>query len=341
MRTSMFRALAGVTAASLIVLATACGAGGVGAPQKKHDTEHLRIGLLPKFTSDPYFTAVNKGAQQAAKQLGVTVVYNGPVNADTAQQSNIIEQWTQEGFDAITVSANDPNAVIPALKKAKAAGIKISAFDADYSQKELPHPFMNQVTVDDMGATLADAAGSQSGGKGTFLIMTSTLTAPNQNTWIAATKKHLAKKYPHVKILATLPGNEELSTSKSVATNYLQAHPHLTGILCVDGVAQAGAAQAVQQLGLGGKVIVTGIGVPNTVRPYIKKGVIKQAVLWDPSALGYATVQMAVAQIKGKLPPSGTFHAGDVGELRYGGENTIIEGKPLVFTAKNIDDYHF
>src|SRR5690349_7451133 len=67
------------------------------------------IGMLPKFTSDPYFLAVNLGAQEAAKELQVSVEFNGPVDANVAAQANIIDQWIRTGMYAITVSANDPN----------------------------------------------------------------------------------------------------------------------------------------------------------------------------------------------------------------------------------------
>jgi rhamnose transport system substrate-binding protein len=84
--------------------------------------------MLPKFTSDPYFVAVNQGAQEAAKELQVTVEFNGPVDANVAAQANIIDQWIRAGMDAITVSANDPNALAPAMERAARRGIKVSTF---------------------------------------------------------------------------------------------------------------------------------------------------------------------------------------------------------------------
>src|SRR5438105_670701 len=73
-----------------------------------------KIGMLPKFTSDPYFVAVNQGAQEAAKELNVIVEFNGPVDANVAAQADIIDKWIRSGMNAITVSANDPNALAPA-----------------------------------------------------------------------------------------------------------------------------------------------------------------------------------------------------------------------------------
>src|SRR5215475_10567736 len=93
--------------------------------------DEIVIGMMPKFTSDPYFVAANKGAQEAAKELGVTVEFNGPVDANVAAQADIVDRWTRRRVNAIAVSANDSNALAPAMKKAQAAGIKTMAWDAD------------------------------------------------------------------------------------------------------------------------------------------------------------------------------------------------------------------
>jgi rhamnose transport system substrate-binding protein len=92
--------------------------------------DEVVIGMMPKFTSDPYFFAANKGAQEAAKELGVTVEFNGPVDANVAAQADIIDRWVRRRVSAIAVSANDPNALAPALKRAQAAGIKTMTWDA-------------------------------------------------------------------------------------------------------------------------------------------------------------------------------------------------------------------
>ena len=96
----------------------------------------IKIGLIPKFTSDPYFVAANQGAQEAAAELGVTVEFNGPVNADVSEQANIIDRFVRRRFDVIAVSANDPDALAPAMKRAQDAGIITMTWDADVNLDE-------------------------------------------------------------------------------------------------------------------------------------------------------------------------------------------------------------
>lgn len=299
------------------------------------------IGMLPKFTSDPYFVAVNEGAQEAAQELCVEVDFNGPVDADVSEQADIIDRWVQQQYDAITVSANDPDALAPALERAQERGIMTSTFDADVNP-EARDVFLNQTTFEGMGETMAEMMAEQTGGQGKFLIVTAVMTAPNQNRWIEEIRAYLAENYPEMEITDVLPGNEDLALSREVALNYLRSHPDTNGVFCVTGIATPGVAEAVKQLGLQGQVVVTGLGVPSLVRPYIKDGTIEQVALWNPVDIGYGAIYMAKAQLDGTLDPSsGVLEAGRLGELEFISDDTLLLGPPLIFTADNIDDFEF
>lgn len=300
------------------------------------------IGMMPKFTSDPYFVAANKGAQEAAKELGVTVEFNGPVDANVAAQADIIDRWTRKKVSAIAVSANDPNALAPSLKRAQAAGIKTMTWDADVAP-DARTVFLNQATFEGMGRTMVDMMVRDAGGSdGEFLIVTAVLTAPNQNRWIDEIKKYAAEKYPGMKIAAVLPGDEDLEKSKNVALNYLQANPQTKGVFCVTGIATPGVLEAVKQLGLVGKVTVTGLGVPSLIRPYLKDGSLKEAALWSPIDIGYGAVYITKALLDGKLDPaSGYVEAGRLGKLKFISPDTVLLGDPYIFTKDNVDQFSF
>ena len=300
-----------------------------------------KIGMLPKFTSDPYFVAVNQGAQEAAKELNVTVEFNGPVDANVAAQANIIDQWVRAGMDAITVSANDANALAPALERAARRGIKVSTFDADV-KAEARRVFLNQCTFDGMGKAMVEMMAKEAGSEGDFLIVTAVLTAPNQNRWIEEAKKYAAEKYPKMRFATVLPGDEDLEKSKNVALNYLRANPNTKGVLCVTGIATPGVAEAVKQLGLQGKVVVTGLGVPSLVRPYIKDGTIKEVALWNPVDIGYGAIYIAKSQLDGTLnPQSGFVDAGRLGKLKFVEKDVVLLGDPLIINGSNVDDFKF
>lgn len=345
MRRTFKAALAG-SAAVMILATTACGGSlnSASSPGSGSAAQSgpIRIAMIPKFTSDPYFQAADRGGQEAAKELGVEYTFNGPVDADVSKQSDLVDQYVQQHYSAITISVNDANAIAPALKRAQDAGVKVSTFDSD-STPDSRQVFLNQATFEGMGKTMVDMMAEQTAGKGTFLVVTAVLTAPNQNRWIEEMKKYMATAYPKMKIAAILPGDEDLAKSRQVTLDYLRGHPEVNGVWAVTGIATPGVAAAVEELGLQGKVVITGLGVPSLVRPYIKKGTIKKVCLWNPTDIGYGAVYMAKAQIDGKLTmkTGGNLNAGRLGKLDFISDDTILLGKPLIFTADNIDNFTF
>ena len=332
--TSSRRAVAGAGAAA-IALAAASAPLAVSA-------DEIVVGMMPKFTSDPYFVAANKGADEAAAELGIKLEFNGPVDANIAAQVDIVDRWVRRRVDAIAVSANDANALAPAMKRAMDAGIVTMTWDADVA----PHArsaFLNQATFEGMGRTMVEMMVRSAGtSEGEFLIVTAVLTAPNQNRWIEEIKKYAAEKYPGMKFPATLPGDEDLEKSKNVAFNYLQANPDTKGVYCVTGIATPGVIEAVKQLDLVGKVAVTGLGVPSLIRPFLKDGSLKEAALWNPVDIGYGAVYITKALLDGTLDPaSGHVEAGRLGKLEFISEDTILLGDPMIFTKDNVDEFTF
>jgi rhamnose transport system substrate-binding protein len=296
--------------------------------------------MMPKLVGIPYFNAAEKGAKEAAKELKVDLVYDGPTEAKAALQSQMIEQWIQQQCGAITVAANDPNALAPAMKKAGDAGIKTGAWDADVA-KDARQVFVNQATFDAIGYKLVDVMAEETGGKGKFMVLTGSLTAPNQVAWLKAMRERMKEKYPQMSIASVQPGEEDLQKGIDITTNYLEAHPDTTGVFGITSVALPGAAEAVKQSGLTGKVAVTGLTTPNEMKDYMKEGVVNKFVLWNPIDLGYLAVYVANAQVEGNLPKSGTFKAGRLGEVKMLAPDEVLLGPPLVFTKDNIDKYNF
>lgn len=315
------------------------------AEEGGESNEEVTIGMCPKFTSDPYMVAAGEGAQEACDELGYTLDFNGPVNADVAAQSDIIDQWTQKGYTAITISANDADALSPSMKAAKDAGIYTSAWDADVNadSRDL---FLNQVSFEGMGETLVEMMVEEAGDSGEFLVVTSVLTAPNQNAWIEEMEKYMAENYPNMKIADVLAGDEDLAKSRDVTLNYLRSHPDTKGVFAVTGMASPGVCEALEQLDLVGKVAVTGLGVPSLIKDYLKSGTINQCCLWSPYDIGYGAMYLVKTQVEGKVDEAkeqGYIEAGRLGKLEITDKENgiVLLGDPLIFTKENIDDYDF
>jgi rhamnose transport system substrate-binding protein len=335
------KALRATLLAVLVLAVAACGVGqqgpsqgggGGGGPNK--------ICMMPKLVGIPYFNASEQGANEAAKELDVDLVYDGPTEAKAALQSQMIEQFIQQQCDAITVAANDPNALAPAMKKADNAGIATGAWDADVAP-DARDVFVNQATFQAIGYKLVDVMAEQTGGKGEFLVVTGSLTAPNQVAWLKEMRERMKEKYPEMSIASVEPGEEDLQLGIDITKNYLRANPDTAGVFGITSVALPGAAEAVQQIGRAGEVPVTGLSTPNEMKPYIESGAVKEFVLWNPVDLGYLAVYVANAQVEGNLPKSGTFKAGRLGEVKLLAEDEVLLGPPIVFSKENIGQYDF
>ena len=325
---------------ALVVVVASCGVGqqpsqgggGGGGPTK--------ICMMPKLVGIPYFNAAETGAKEAAKELKVDLVYDGPTEAKAALQSQMIEQWIQQQCSAITVAANDPDALAPAMKKADDAGIATGAWDADVA-KDARDVFVNQATFQAIGYKMVDLMAEQTGGKGKFLVVTGSLTAPNQVAWLKNMRERMKEKYPDMTIASVQPGEEDLQKGIDITKNYLQANPDTAGVFGITSVALPGAAEAVEQMGREGDVAVTGLSTPNEMKPYIKSGVVEKFALWNTVDLGYLAVYVANAQVEGNLPKSGTFKAGRLGEVKMLAPDEVLLGPPVVFSKENIDQYDF
>ncbi len=320
-----------ITAMSLCV---GCG----GGTEQAQDT--LTVGFMPKLVGIEYFNACKKGADEAAKELGVTLVYDGPVENDSSKQIEMIDIWLQRGMDVICVAPNDPQSIAPVLKRAQDRGIKILAYDAD-AQADARAYFINQATYDAIAQALVDVMAEGIGGEGEYAIITGSLTAENQNIWIGKMREYMKTKYPKMVEVEFRASEEDLQMAFQVAQDIMKAHPNLKGIFGMTSVALPGAAGAVEQAGAQDKVFVTGVSTPNSMRDYVKNGVVKKFVLWNPVDLGYLTVQVGVALAKDQIPADAQiFQAGRLGTVEIK-DGVVLLGPPTVFTPENIDQFDF
>jgi rhamnose transport system substrate-binding protein len=300
----------------------------------------LLIGFMPKSKGNAYFLSCKQGADEAAKELGIEMIFDGPTDPDPAKQNEIIEQWINLGVDAIAVACENRDGISTALRKARAKGIKVITYDAD-AQPDAREFFVNQATVEGIGNALTDEAARLLGGAGDYAIITASLTAGNMIAWQQAIEKRNAEKHPNLKRVALRPCDDLKDKAQSEATALLSANPNLKLIMAICSPAVPGAAEAIKQAGKAGQVKLIGLGLPNENKRYVKDGVTDTVILWKTVDLGYLTIHAATALAKGELKAGATsFKAGKLGEFTIAGDNILL-GEPFKFTKENIDQFDF
>jgi rhamnose transport system substrate-binding protein len=311
------------------------GTGGNGAPPAHTYT----IGMMPKSVGNAYFIACHKGADEAAKELGANLLWDGPTDSNPGKQNEIVETWITRGVDAIAVSADNAAGLSTALRQAKAKGIKVLTWDAD-AQPDARDWFVNQATAQGIGTALMDNAATVMGGKGKFAIITASLTAANQNEWMKFIEKRRAEKYPDITQTLVLPCDDQQPKAFDAAKQIMNSDPDVKLILAISSAAVPGAAEAVKQSGRT-DVHVVGLGLPNDNKPYVKAGITPAVILWNTMDLGYLAIYASEGACDGTLKPGATsMQAGRLGKISIDGTSVLL-GVPYVFNKDNIDGFDF
>lgn len=321
-------------------LAFANGAADSGAAGAKDGKKKYVVAMIPKLKGIDYFNACEQGAKEAADELGIDFIFDGPIEGRVDQQIEMISNWISQGVDAILVSPNDPNAIAPILKKARSRGIKVLSWDAD-AAKDARDFLVNQATPEAIGFKLMDNMAAQIGANGSYAIVTASLTDANQNSWIDAIKKRQAEKYPSMKLLTILPSETDQQLAFKRTQEIIKTYPGVQGVFGLSSMAFPGCAEAVIAEGVQGKVVVEGLSTPNGMRKFVKEGTVKNVVLWNPIDLGYLTMYATKAVLDGTLKDgTSSITAGRLGTKQVVGDEVLL-GDPYVFTIENIDKFNF
>jgi rhamnose transport system substrate-binding protein len=308
--------------------------GGNVTPAKK-----VTVAMMPKSKGNAYFIACKRGADEAAAELGVDLIWDGPTETDPAKQNEVVETWITRKVDVIAVAVENREGLASVLRKARKAGIAVITWDAD-TEPDARDFFVNQATPEGIGNALMDEAARVLGGKGEFAVITASLTAANQNEWRKYIEARLHAKYPDITLAVVRPCDDQQKKAFEATQTILNAHPDVKLIMAICSPAVPGSAEAVKQSGRT-DVKVIGLGLPNDNKRFVHGGITETVILWNTMNLGYLTIHAAHALRTGTLRPGATeFAAGRLGKLTIADDNILL-GEPFKFDKSNIDEFDF
>jgi rhamnose transport system permease protein len=299
----------------------------------------ITVAMMPKSKGNAYFIACRKGAEEAAKELGIKLIWDGPTDPDPAKQNEVIDTWITRGVDVIAVAVENREGISSVLRKARQRGITVLTWDAD-AEPDARDFFVNQATPEGIGQTLMDNAARILNGKGSFAIITASLTAANMIAWQKTIEARRLEKYPQITMASLRPCDDLQKKAFDETNTILNAHADVKLIMAICTPAVPGAAEAIKQSGRT-DVKVIGLGLPNDNKRYVRDGITDCVVLWNTMDLGYLTIQAARALKEGTLKPGATsLTAGRLGSVAIKGDNILL-GQPYLFTRENIDGFDF
>jgi len=305
--------------------------------------QEITIMDVPKLIGIGYFAATTQGMEEAAAELGnVNVTTDGPTEANIDDQITFLDNFITQGVNGLLFAANDPVAIAPVLKKALDKGIHVVGYDAN-SEPDAREWFVNQAEFNGIAKAMVDSIAAEIGEDGSFAIVTSTFTTPNQARWIAEMWAYSEQCYPSLEWLETVEAQEDNILSFNQATTLINKYGEdLDGLFGMTSVATPASAEAVSQAQLCGEVAVVGLATPNAMKPYVSSDCVKSVVLWNPVDLGYAAVHVIRAVADGVLAPGATeVEAGKLGTLSIVNGSEVLLGAPFIFNKDNIGDFDF
>jgi rhamnose transport system substrate-binding protein len=304
----------------------------------------LKVFVIPKNLGNNYFTTADSaqtgGAIAALQALGETGTETSGTAATPASQIPAIQAAMSKGANALIVSATDPTALCPTLNAAMKRGITVVTYDSD--APTCRNLFINQASTAQIGTTEVDLLASEIHDTGDIAIVSAAASATNQNAWIGYMKQQLAK-YPNMKLVSVVYGNDDPTTSTQVTQGLLEQYPNLKGIISPTTVGIAAAAAVLDTSKYRGKVALTGLATPDEMKKYVADGTVKSFELWNPANLGYLAGYAAVEFASGKINGTAgqTFSGGKLGTFTVGTNKSVLLGPPFVFTSANINNFNF
>ncbi len=323
----------------------------------------ITIAFVPSYMGNPYFDTANQGAQEAAAELGIEVMYRGSSFGDVAEQSTLIQSLIAQGVDGLAISASNADALVPDGQDALDQGIPVVSWGSDLAE-EARTLHVKGATWESLWRVQIEIASRLAGSQGQIAVLCEVTTSGDTGASFYSHMYEILEEdeYQGLELLDqglhysfedAYEDDDEMIYND--ALSLLVDYPDLEVIVAPTTVGIAAAARAVQDRGQIGQVFVTGLGTPNQMREYVKSGASPEFVLWNPIDLGYLTIYATYHLVSGDITgePGDEFEAGRLGNYTvkdgvydlpfrtYFWGSEVLLGTPYIYNADNIDDFDF
>jgi ribose transport system substrate-binding protein len=259
------------------------------------------IAVIPKATSHLFFVSVHAGVDQAARDLQVNVLWNGPTDeTDYTRQIEIVDAMISRRVDALAISATDERALVAPLQRALKAGIPVTVFDSAVNFDG----YVSFIATDNHGAgcTAARKLAALIDGKGTVGMVMQKPGGVSTELRERGFAETIGKEFPSVRIVARQYGMADPARSRAAAENILAAHPDLGGIFASSEASSIGSILAIRSRNLSGKIKLVTFDFSDTHIEALTDGTVDVMLVQDPFRMGYEAVKSLAEKLGGATP---------------------------------------
>jgi ribose transport system substrate-binding protein len=278
------------------------------------------IAVIVKTGNSSFWQNVQTGCFDAQKELKaktpkLSVTFLGPQSeSNVAEEINIVESAIDRGVKAIVLAPSDVTALVPAVKKAKDAGIPVVIIDSlltgptgNYvSFLATDNDAAGRACAKELIARVKAATGSDSG---KIAVMSYVAGVGSEIGRVGGFKDYIAKN-SHLQVVTTQYSNADMPTALNQTTNVLQSNPDLVGIFGANEPTAIGMGSAIKTAGLSGKIVAVGFDGAEQLQAFIKDGTLQAIAVQSSYNLGYLGVKDAYDVAIGKKTVPATVDTG-------------------------------
>lgn len=289
---------------TILILLAVLTVGCVSSSSTPDGKKKLRIAVVPKGTAHEFWKSIHAGAQKAAEERGVEIIWKGPqIENDTAGQINTVRDFITKGVDGICLAPNHSQSLVEVVEEASLSDIPVVVFDSGLAEgaKFLSYVATNNFHGGELAAqTLAQAIGE----KGDVILLRyragSESTEQREEGFLAE-----IKKYPDIRVVSSdqygeATTQEALEKSSQLLLKY---GDKIQGVFAVNESNCNGMLEALQNSGHAGKVKFVAFDPSEKLIAGLQEGTVHGIVLQDPVSMGYQAVCTLVDHLAGKEVP--------------------------------------
>jgi ribose transport system substrate-binding protein len=280
-----------------------------------------------------YWKGCYSGFEEAGNLYGVKTVYTGGTQYDANQEVTILEQIIAKKPAGIAVSCINPEALKVPIQKAMAAGIPVVTFDAD-SPDSGRYSFLGTGN-EYAGSVAAKALYDQVGSEGGEVVIITNANQLNNEQRVLGFKNAIEKEYKSLKLVQIGSGNADQTEAAKLLSAFLQVHPNIKGVFCTEATGGVGAATAVKEANMVGKVKIVSFDTDKGTLDAIKSGVISATIAQGTYVMGYQSMNFLYQLRHELINPAKDWKSKGITPVP-----PFVDTGINIITKKNVDSFY-
>jgi ribose transport system substrate-binding protein len=263
------------------------------------------IAVIVKSANSNYWQNVQEGANAGlAEAKGYTLTFQGPAaESDIAAEVNMVENAVNRKVAGIVLAPSDPDALVPAVKKAWEAHIPVVIIDSALSDSGKPY-YQAFLSTDNekAGEMCAQALISKVGQTGKIALMSYVAGAGSEVGRVGGFRKYLSE-HSKLQVVGPFYSQSQMANALNQTTDVLAANPDLKGIFGANEPTAVGMGRALSQSGKAGKIVAIGFDGNLDLQNFVKDGTLQAIAVQSSYQMGQKGIEAVVGVIEKKAPP--------------------------------------